>query len=70
MLVPKVSVVLGDGCLGAAVAHLLSSTGLASQVRSSPVLDDWDGLSDVSYLNIAVFPQTTDSGCEVNRVEQ
>lgn len=57
MLVPKVSVVLGDGCFGAVVAHRLSTAGLASQVRSSPVLDNWDGLSDVSEPNLASSPQ-------------
>lgn len=53
MLVPKVSVVLSDGCsVGAALAHRLGTDGIASQVRVSPVLDSWDGLSDVSGLSI------------------
>lgn len=69
MLIPptiKVSVVLsgGIGGTGPALCRRLGSSierEERSEVRSSPVLDDWDALSDVSVSSVGRVPYAVHS---------
>lgn len=48
------SVVLSDGCsVGPALCRRLKAIGGESEVRPSPVLGNWDGLTDVSVRKAA-----------------
>lgn len=45
------SVVLSDGCsVGPALCRRLKNSGGELEVRPSPVLGNWDGLTDVSAI--------------------
>lgn len=70
---PGVSVVLSDGCsVASALCHRLRSTGRgggrggASQVRSSPVLDSWYGLTDVSMAILVHFVLNALEACHIS----